>query len=308
MEGIVIKTTGKYYTVRKDDLEIVKCRLKGKFRITVFRSTNPIVVGDRVEIERNSEYWMIVQLKKRKNQIVRKSVKLSKQEHIIAANIDQVILMITLDSPVTSTSFIDRFLVAANSYNINVIMLFNKSDLLLGELQIKQDYLKDVYERIGYKCFSLSVINDDLSNIKDLMKGKVNMISGHSGVGKSTFINKLQDNLEIKTNEISFNHKQGQHTTTFSEMYNLDFGAYIIDTPGIKGFGLVAIDINKIGNFFPEFVSLKSACKFHNCMHKEEPLCAVKIGLEKGNIAESRYKNYITMLSEKPNDFRLNDY
>ena len=308
MEGIVIKTTGKYYTVRKDDLEIVKCRLKGKFRITGFRSTNPIVVGDRVKIERNSEYWMIVQLKKRKNQIVRKSVKLSKQEHIIAANIDQVILMITLDSPVTSTSFIDRFLVAANSYNINVIMLFNKSDLLLGELQIKQDYLKDVYERIGYKCFSLSVINDDLSNIKELMKGKVNMISGHSGVGKSTFINKLQDNLEIKTNEISFNHKQGQHTTTFSEMYNLDFGAYIIDTPGIKGFGLVAIDINKIGNFFPEFVSLKSACKFHNCMHKEEPLCAVKIGLEKGNIAESRYKNYITMLSEKPNDFRLNDY
>ena len=308
MNGIVIRTTGKYYTVRKDNLEIVQCRLKGKFRITSIRSTNPIVVGDRVEIERNSEYWMIVQLKKRKNQIVRRSVKLSKQEHIIAANIDQVILMITLDSPITSTSFIDRFLVAANSYSINVVMLFNKTDLLLGELKIKQDYLKDIYERIGYKCFSLSVINDDLSNIKDLMKGKVNMISGHSGVGKSTFINKLQDNLDIKTNEISLNHKQGQHTTTFSEMYNLDFGAYIIDTPGIKGFGLVAINMDKIGNYFPEFFALKSACKFHNCMHKEEPSCAVKRDLEIGNISESRYKNYITMLSEKDNDFRLNDY
>ena len=308
MNGIVIKTTGKYYTVKTDSSKIVQCRLKGKFRLAGIKSTNPIVVGDRVEIEQESKLWMIVKLQERRNQILRKSVNLSKQIHIIAANIDQAILMITLDSPITTTGFIDRFLVAANAYGIDVVLLFNKTDLLIDTLKVEQENLQKIYEKIGYECFSLSVINDDLSNVRNLMKGKLNMISGHSGVGKSTLINKLQSNLDIKTREVSVTHRQGQHTTTFSELYELDFGASIIDTPGIRGFGLVALDINRIGNYFPEFFALKTACKFHNCIHKEEPHCAVKRNLAKGEVAESRYKNYLDMLIEEEDNFRTNDY
>jgi ribosome biogenesis GTPase / thiamine phosphate phosphatase len=308
MNGIVIKTTGKYYTVKTDSSKIVQCRLKGKFRLAGIKSTNPIVVGDRVEIEQESKLWMIVKLQERRNQILRKSVNLSKQIHIIAANIDQAILMITLDSPITTTGFIDRFLVAANAYGIDVVLLFNKTDLLIDTLKVEQENLQKIYEKIGYECFSLSVINDDLSNVRNLMKGKLNMISGHSGVGKSTLINKLQSNLDIKTKEVSVTHRQGQHTTTFSELYELDFGASIIDTPGIRGFGLVALDINRIGNYFPEFFALKTACKFHNCIHKEEPHCAVKRNLAKGEVAESRYKNYLDMLIEEEDNFRTNDY
>ena len=208
----------------------------------------------------------------------------------------------------TTTGFIDRFLVAANAYGITVILLFNKIDLLKDKLKLEQENLQKVYEKIGYKCFALSVINDDLSLIKALMKNKVNIISGHSGVGKSTLINKLQPNLNINTKEISDTHKQGQHTTTFSELHELDFGASIIDTPGIRGFGLVELQPSEIGNYFPEFFALKTACKFHNCIHKNEPNCAVKIDLEKGEIAESRYKNYLNMLVEEEDHFRSNDY
>ena len=308
MNGIVIKTTGKYYSVKTDTNEIVQCGLKGKFRIAGIKSTNPIVVGDKVELEQQSELWMIVKLHERKNHILRKSVNLSKQTHIIGANIDQAILMITLQSPITTTGFIDRFLVAANAYGITVILLFNKIDLLKDKLKLEQENLQKVYEKIGYKCFALSVINDDLSQIKALMKNKVNMVSGHSGVGKSTLINKLQPNLNINTKEISGTHKQGQHTTTFSELHDLDFGASIIDTPGIRGFGLVELQPSEIGNYFPEFFALKTACKFHNCIHKNEPNCAVKIDLEKGEIAESRYKNYLNMLVEEEDHFRINDY
>ena len=308
MNGIVIKTTGKYYSVKTDTHEIVQCGLKGKFRIAGIKSTNPIVVGDKVELEQQSELWMIVKLHERKNHILRKSVNLSKQTHIIGANIDQAILMITLDSPMTTTGFIDRFLVAANAYGITVILLFNKIDLLKDKLKLEQENLQKVYEKIGYKCFALSVINDDLSLVKALMKNKVNMVSGHSGVGKSTLINKLQPNLNINTKEVSDTHKQGQHTTTFSELHELDFGASIIDTPGIRGFGLVELQPSEIGNYFPEFFALKTACKFHNCIHKNEPNCAVKIDLEKGEIAESRYKNYLNMLVEEEDHFRINDY
>ena len=239
MNGVVIKATGKRYAVKTTDGEIVQCRLKGKFRIQGVQSTNPIVVGDKVEVQQESELWMIVKLHKRRNNILRRSVNLSKQTHIIAANIDQAILMITLDSPVTTTGFIDRFLVSANAYGIEVILLLNKLDLLDNTMQRHKNNLQEVYERIGYKFFACSVLNDDLSVIKALMKGKVNMISGHSGVGKSTLINKLQPNLNIDTKEVSETHKQGQHTTTFSELYDLDSGGSIIDTPGIKGFGLV---------------------------------------------------------------------
>ena len=308
MNGVVIKTTGKRYTVKTEEGEVVQSRLKGKFRIAGIKSTNPIVVGDKVEVVRESELWMIVKLHERKNHILRKSVNLSKQTHIIAANIDQALLMITLDSPVTTTGFIDRFLVAANAYGIEVFLLFNKVDLLDDELKIQQENLQKTYEKIGYSCFATSVINDDLSEIKGLMKGKVNMISGHSGVGKSTLVNYLQPDLHIITKEVSDTHKQGQHTTTFSELHELDFGASIIDTPGIRGFGLVELEVAELGNYFPEFFKLKSACKYHNCIHKNEPQCAIKSALENGDIAESRYKNYLKMLIEEEEHFRTNDY
>ena len=308
MNGIVIKTTGKHYTVKQQDNSVVQCRLKGKFRMQGIRSTNPIVVGDKVELQKVSGFWMITELYERKNQILRRSVNLSKQTHVIAANIDQAILMITLDMPITTTRFIDRFLVAANSYSVDVVLLFNKVDLLDSRLKLEQEALQNVYQTIGYTCFSVSVINDDLSDIREVMKGKLNMISGHSGVGKSTLINKLQPNLEINTKEISRTHKQGQHTTTFSELYDLDFGASIIDTPGIKGFGLVALEINEIKNYFPEFIRFSVDCKFHNCIHKNEPDCAVKVEIAKGVISEDRYKNYLNMLEEDLSPLRINEY
>ena len=308
MNGIVIKTTGKHYTVKQQDNSVVQCRLKGKFRIQGIRSTNPIVVGDKVELQKVSGFWMITELYERKNQILRRSVNLSKQTHVIAANIDQAILMITLDMPITTTRFIDRFLVAANSYSVDMVLLFNKVDLLDSRLKLEQEALQHVYQTIGYTCFSVSVINDDLSDIREIMTGKLNMISGHSGVGKSTLINKLQPNLEINTKEISRTHKQGQHTTTFSELYDLDFGASIIDTPGIKGFGLVALEINEIKNYFPEFIRFSVDCKFHNCIHKNEPDCAVKVAIGKGVISEDRYKNYLNMLEEDLSPLRINEY
>jgi len=308
MDGIVIKTVGRFYSVRTDANEVIQCRLKGKFRIEGIKSTNPIVVGDRVELEKTSNVWVIVKLYSRTNQIVRKSVNLSKQTHIIAANIDQALLMITLDSPVTTTGFIDRFLVAANAYSVDVVLLFNKTDLLGEKLKLEQEELQRVYSSIGYKCFSCSVINDDLSYVKKLMQGKVNMLSGHSGVGKSTLINKLQPNLDIVTKEVSNTYKQGKHTTVFSELYEMDFGASIIDTPGIRGFGLVNLDTNEIGNYFPEFFGLKIGCKFHNCVHQKEPDCAVKLALEKGTVARSRYKSYLNMLLEEEGSFRINNY
>jgi ribosome biogenesis GTPase len=216
--------------------------------------------------------------------------------------------MITLNSPVTTTGFIDRFLVAANAYGIEVILLFNKVDLLSDELKVKHESLKNVYEKICYTCFATSVIHDDLSEIKEAMKGKLNMISGHSGVGKSTLVNYLQPDLHINTKEVSDTHRQGQHTTTFSELHDLDFGASIIDTPGIRGFGLVELEVAELANYFPEFFALKLKCKFHNCIHKREPQCAVKSALEDGVIAESRYKNYLKMLIEEEEHFRTNDY
>ncbi|MDC3305605.1 ribosome small subunit-dependent GTPase A [Flavobacteriales bacterium] len=308
MNAVVIKTTGKRYTVKTENGDVVHCRLKGKFRIAGIKSTNPIVVGDKVEVVQESELWMIVRLHDRKNHILRKSVNLSKQTHIIAANIDQAILMITLDSPITTTGFIDRFLVAANAYGVKVVLIFNKVDLLNDELKAAQNNLLNIYEGIGYTCFVTSVINDDLSEIKDLMKGKINMISGHSGVGKSTLVNYLQPNLHIDTKEVSNTHKQGQHTTTFSELHDLDFGASIIDTPGIRGFGLVELEVAELGNYFPEFFKLKSACKYHNCIHKNEPQCAIKSALAEGKVAESRYKNYLNMLEEEQEHFRTNNY
>ena len=308
MNGVVIKSTGSWYLVKSEGDYLLECRLKGKFRIKGIKSTNPIVVGDKVKVEKSDDSFMIVKLYDRKNSIVRKSVNLSKQTHIIASNIDQAILMATLINPITTTTFIDRFLVSANAFGVDVILLFNKTDLYNKQEIELQAELISVYENIGYKCISVSAIKDDLEGVKSLMKGKINLISGHSGVGKSTLINKLQPDLNINTKEISNSYNQGQHTTTFSELHELDFGASIIDTPGIRGFGLVEIEKKEIGNYFPEFFKLKGECKFHNCIHLNEPNCEVKEAVIKDEIAESRYFSYLGMLEEEEENYRTNGY
>ena len=308
MNGTVIKTTGKRYTVKTDDGEIVQCRLKGRFRIQGIKSTNPIVVGDKVEVEQESELWMIVKLYERKNYILRKSVNLSKQTHIIAANIDQAILMVTIQSPITTTGFIDRFLAAAQSYGIDVIIIFNKLDIYDKQMMQKQKQMRKIYEQIGYECIAISVLHDDLGKVITAMKDKTNVISGHSGVGKSTLINKLHPKLDLATKEISDSHKQGKHTTTFSHLHDLPFGGAIIDTPGIRGFGLVDIKKQELGDYFREFLLRKKKCKFHNCIHLNEPDCAIKSALANGEIAESRYNNYINMLGDEEESFRTNNY
>ena len=298
MNGVVIRTTGKRYTVKSNNGEILQCRLKGKFRIKGIKSTNPIVVGDKVEVEQKSEFWMIVKLQERKNYILRKSVNLSKQTHIIASNIDQAILMVTIQNPITSTGFIDRFLAAAQSYGIEVLIIFNKLDIYDKQMMQKQKQLRQMYEQIGYDCIALSALHDDLTKVITAMKNKVNVIAGHSGVGKSTLINKLHPTLNLATKEISDSHKQGKHTTTFSELHDLPFSGSIIDTPGIKGFGLVDIKKQELGDYFREFLAVNKKCKFHNCIHFNEPDCAIKSALQKGTIFESRYKNYLGMLEE----------
>jgi len=308
MNGVVIKSTGSWYQVKSENNDFLECRLKGKFRLKGIKSTNPIVVGDKVRIEQSDDSFMIVKLFDRKNAIIRKSVNLSKQTHIIASNIDQAILMITLIAPVTTTTFIDRFLISANAFGVDVILLFNKTDLYTSAEKELQNTLINIYSEIGYKSISVSALKDDLQKVKDIMKGKINLIAGHSGVGKSTLINKLQPNLNINTKEVSESYRQGQHTTTFSELHELDFGASIIDTPGIRGFGLVEIKKNEIGNYFPEFFKLKGECKYHNCIHLNEPNCGVKQAVIKDEIAESRYFSYLGMLEEEEENFRTNDY
>ena len=308
MKALVIKSTGSWYDVESNDGSLYKCRIKGKFRTENIKSTNPIVVGDYVEINNDSQTWMIEKLYDRKNMIVRKSVNLSKQTHIIAANIDQAILMITLQSPLTTTGFIDRFLVSAQAFGVEVILFFNKIDLYSKKLIIQNQNLMREYSKIGYRCISLSALNDNINEVKSIVENKNNLISGHSGVGKSTLINKLLGTADISTNEISQRHDQGQHTTTFSELYRLDFGGTIIDTPGIKGFGLVYIDLDNLSDYFPELLSLKQGCKFNNCKHINEPNCKVKEALENGQISKDRYSNYLSMLETEESIYRTNNY
>ena len=303
MKALVIKSTGSWYDVEAENGNLYKCRLKGKFRTKQIKSTNPVVVGDYVEIVSEDENWMINKLYERKNKIVRRSVNLSKQTHIIAANIDQAILMITLKSPETFTAFIDRFLVSAQAFGVEVILLFNKVDIYEKETLLDLENLKNIYTQIGYKCISISVIIDELKELQDIIKAKNTLISGHSGVGKSTLINKLLG-TDIPTNEISITHEQGQHTTTFSHLYKLNNGGAIIDTPGIKGFGLIDIETKDICDLFPEFFRLKSNCKFNNCIHINEPNCKVLEALAKEKISKHRYQNYLNMLENEESIYR----
>jgi len=309
MTGTVYKSTGSWYFVKSEEGGLYQCRIKGKFRIKGIKSTNPIAVGDSVEFDienkGDEEIGVIKLIHDRKNYIVRKSVNLSKQTQIIASNIDLAFLLITINNPPTLTTFIDRFLVTAQAYSIKVILVFNKIDSYKVEEKSEILYLKDIYETIGYTCVEVSAIkNINLNIIKDLMKEKTSLFSGHSGVGKTTLLNSLEPGLNLKTKEISFQHQQGQHTTTFAEMFDLSFDAKIIDTPGIKGFGVVEIEKEELGDYFTEFFALKSGCKFHNCIHVNEPQCAVKEALEDEKISWSRYKSYLQILEGEEENYR----
>lgn len=311
MEGIVTKSTGSWYTVYAKTGEKIECRLKGKFRLKGIKSTNPITVGDHVkfELEESKNTGVINKIFDRKNYIIRKSVNLSKQTHIIAANIDIAFLLVTIDNPPTFAGFIDRFLATAEAYNIPVVLLFNKLDLYNDDELEKLATFDAIYSEIGYKCIAISATKKiGIDEVKELMKGKTTMFSGHSGVGKSTLINAIEPSLNLKTAEISRQHKQGQHTTTFAEMFELSFGGFIIDTPGIKGFGVVDFKPEEITDYFPEFFKLKSKCKFNNCLHINEPICAIKDAVENGDIAHSRYNSYVQMVEGDEEHYRTDIY
>ena len=309
MTGTVYKSTGSWYFVKSESGLFYRCRIKGKFRLKGIKSTNPIAVGDEVEFDietkGDEEVGVIKLIHERKNYIVRKSVNLSKQTQIIASNIDLAFLLITINNPPTLSTFIDRFLVTAQAYSIEVILVFNKIDTYNLEQQSEISYLKDIYEPIGYTCVEVSAKeNTNIEVIKNLMKQKTSMFSGHSGVGKTTLLNAIEPGLNLKTKQISDQHQQGQHTTTFAEMFDLSFDAKIIDTPGIKGFGVVAIEKEELGDYFTEFFALKSGCKFHNCIHVNEPQCAVKDALEDEKISWSRYKSYLQILEGEEENYR----
>ncbi len=301
--GTVIRSTGSWYEVRLPDGQIISCRLKGKFRMKGLRATNPIAVGDHVTILPDSATpgeGSITAIEQRHNYIIRKSINLSKESHIIAANLDQAYLVVTLIHPRTSTGFIDRFLVTAEAYHIPAILIFNKIDLYDQELLKLHDEVSELYRSIGYPCYGVSALEGTgIEVLKEQMKDKVTLLSGHSGVGKSHLINALQPGMTLKTGTISDAHLKGKHTTTFAEMFPLSFGGYIIDTPGIKEFGLVDFEKTEVAERFPEFRNLMNQCQFNNCTHVHEPRCAVIKALHEGTISQSRYKNYISIIHDE---------
>lgn len=307
-KGIVVKSTGSWYTVKTIDGDLIECRIKGNFRLKGIRSTNPIAVGDHVEFTEQREdnnlegaiTGTITNIEERKNYIIRKAPNLSKESHIIAANIDQAFLIVTIKHPVTTTTFIDRFLVSAEAYRITCHIIFNKIDLYDEAETALMNSLVDIYETIGYQCLKISATKDiGLEELKRIMKGRTNVFSGHSGVGKSTIINCIEPGALLKTGIISDSHHSGKHTTTYSEMIDLDFGGFIIDTPGIKGFGLLEMAKEEISHYFPEMFQLLNDCQYYNCTHTHEPGCAVKKAVEEGLIAESRYDTYVGLLNNE---------
>lgn len=301
MHGLVIKNTGSWYTVKTDEGAIIESKIKGNFRLKGIRSTNPVAVGDRVELILNQEGTAFISaIEDRRNYIIRKSSNLSKQSHILAANIDQALLLVTVNRPQTSTTFIDRFLASAEAYRIPVVLLFNKIDLLDASERRYQELLSRLYTTIGYRCLALSAqTGEGIEALRELLMGQISLLSGNSGVGKSTLINRLLPDAHLRTAEISDAHNAGMHTTTFSEMLPLPEGGYVIDTPGIKGFGTFDIEREELGSYFKEIFRLSKDCRFNNCTHTHEPGCAVLQALQNHFVAESRYQSYLNMLEDK---------
>jgi ribosome biogenesis GTPase / thiamine phosphate phosphatase len=305
-KGLVLKSTGKWYIVELEDGSLVNCRIRGKIRLDGLRTTNPVAVGDtvflhdKVDEEGNRT---ITDFEKRKNYIVRKSTNLSKQMQMLAVNVDRAYLLVTTSSPVTHLAFIDRFLVAAESFRIPTTILFNKIDLYDEDELFYIDALCDLYSQIGYPCYKISATKkENIEFLQNEIKDNIVMISGHSGVGKSTLVNALDPNLDIRVGAISAAHAQGKHTTTFAEMHKLNSGGYIVDTPGIRAFGIVNLDKEVLSHYFPEMLEALVDCKFNNCQHINEPKCAVKEAVESGKISESRYTTYLQLMTEDENE------
>lgn len=301
MHGLVIKNTGSWYQVKTDEGQLIECKIKGNFRLKGIRSTNPVAVGDRVQIIQNQEGTAFIsEIEDRRNYIIRRASNLSKQSHILAANLDQCMLIITVNYPETTTIFIDRFLATAEAYRIPVKLIFNKIDVYDEDDTRYLDALIHLYTHIGYSCFKVSAKEGiGIETLKQELAGKVTLLSGHSGVGKSTLINALLPGTETKTGAISSYHNKGMHTTTFSEMFPVEENGYIIDTPGIKGFGTFDMEEEEIGHYFPEIFQTSADCKYSNCTHRHEPGCAVRRAVEEHLISESRYTSYLNMLEDK---------
>ncbi|MEI6823006.1 MAG: ribosome small subunit-dependent GTPase A [Bacteroidota bacterium] len=300
MEGLVIKTTGSWYIVLYLDDKIIQCKLKGNFKMKGMKTTNPIAVGDKVTFHLMADETMglITDIKERFNCIIRKSTNLSKQRHILAANIDKAFLIVTIASPRTSTGFIDRFLITAEAYHIPAVIVFNKIDIYDDKMWEYHNELKSIYEKVGYPCMEVSALSgENIKELRDIITDKVSLFSGHSGVGKSELINKIAPELNLKTGIISDYHQKGKHTTTFAEMFRLPFGGFIIDTPGIKEFGMVNFSKDEVTHWFPEMKLLANKCQFNNCTHEHERVCAVKDAVNSGEISEIRYYNYLNIIN-----------
>jgi ribosome biogenesis GTPase len=306
MTGLVVKSTGSWYAVRIESGEVIDCRLKGKIRLDDRKTTNPVAVGDIVDIDRDLDGSnQITNIHTRKNYIIRKSINLSKQAHIIASNLDQAVLVATIVAPRTSMGFIDRFLVTAEAYGIPAKILFNKKDLLDEEMMELQNDIMKVYTDIGYECFSVSSFDKkDIEFIKTLLKDRTSLISGHSGVGKSTLVNAIDTKLDLKIGDISAAHLKGMHTTTFAELFPLSFGGNIIDSPGIKELGLVEMKKEEVAHYFPEMMAKMNDCKFNNCLHVNEPGCAIIKAVETGDISQERYQSYLGILNGEEMDWK----
>ncbi len=305
MKGTVIKSTGSWYDVKAENGDVLKVRLKGVFRLDETKDTNPVAVGDKVSVstEDGSNSWVINEIEDRQNYIVRSSPKHKGARQILAANIDQALLIVTMGNPRTSTGFIDRFLLTAEAYHIPTVIIFNKQDLLDVKGRKKQDYVSKIYEGIGYKTLFVSALmKEHIDEVKALMKDKTSLIAGHSGVGKSTLMNAVQPHLDLRTENISKITGKGMHTTTFAEMHGLDFGGSVIDTPGIREFGIMDFKPEEISHYYIEMREALKNCKFNNCMHENEPGCGVRIAYEEGKISEERYVNYLSIM----NDYRAN--